>query len=165
MKTPKTTYGSKELSGLALWLDVKSGWRWQGGKWCNKLVEWREIQFLSGCKLTKLNISFLIWNAFDKVTRKGLHYLVILLSTVNEWVVSVSCSAQLFEDWICQNRRWVQGTFWDVSLRFLPGKQPSKGSPVFVIGITNAKVTEFHVALPWGVGWVLYHFWGPKVII
>ena len=33
------------------------------------------------------------------------------------------------------------------------------------IGIMQVINTEFCVALSWGVGWVLYHFWGPRVII
>ena len=33
------------------------------------------------------------------------------------------------------------------------------------IGIMQAKVSEFCVALLWGMGWVLYHLWGPRVII
>ncbi len=33
------------------------------------------------------------------------------------------------------------------------------------IGIMSAKVSKFCVALPWGVGWVLYHLWGLRVII
>ena len=33
------------------------------------------------------------------------------------------------------------------------------------IGIMSTNVSHFCVALLWDVGWVLYHLWGPRVII
>ena len=87
--------------------------------------------------------------------QKGLPGFFLCLNRPFSWILDQDHSPQgCFPPWRCLSHFSPLVLF----RRFTtPCKPP--------IGITKAKKTEMCAALPWGVGLVLYHFWGPRVII